>query len=89
MTMKVCKKYVAQKSAQWYENNRDRQKQNARNLRIGYRQTAKEYVWAYLTNHPCISCGESDPHTLEFHHARGEKIIEVSRLIGRGHLWKT
>jgi hypothetical protein len=33
-------------------------------------------------------CGETDPRVLEFHHDKGEKESEVSRLIGRGLLKK-
>jgi len=79
-----CKECVAKISGQWYENNRDRQRENAKRHRVVYRQTAREYIWDYLLNHPCISCGERDPCVLEFHHARGKKETDVSSLVGRG-----
>jgi hypothetical protein len=67
----------------WYERKKEYQKENASRHRKEYRQIAKEYVWDYLSTHPCSQCGENDPHCLEFHHI-GEKTTEVSRLIGRG-----
>ena len=77
---KVCRSSMG---VNWYERNKDYQKENARKHRSEYRQRAKEFVWDYLLTHPCAHCGESDPHCLEFHHV-GTKTIEVSRLIGRG-----
>ncbi|MBI5954475.1 MAG: hypothetical protein HY865_22690 [Chloroflexi bacterium] len=68
----------------WYERNKEYQKENAKKHRDEYRQKAKEFVWDYLSSHPCTSCGESDPHALEFHHARGNKESEVSRMVGNG-----
>lgn len=47
------------------------------------RQSAMEFVWEYLSNHPCVACGESDPVVLEFDHIKG-KDAEVSRLIADG-----
>ena len=57
--------------------------ENTNRIMKRYRQTAKEYVWDYLSKHPCVRCSETNPIVLEFHH-RGDKDIEVSRLIGRG-----
>ena len=79
----VCKECYAKRSAEWYEDNKDRQLENVRRNNQTYRVNAREYVLAYLLTHPCSSCGESDPRVLEFHH-EGEKSSEVSRLMGRG-----
>lgn len=79
----VCKECTAKRSNDWYYKNREHQMENTNRNRKRYRQTAKEYVWDYLSTHPCVRCGETNPIVLEFHH-RGDKDIEVSRLIGRG-----
>ena len=68
----------------WYIENSDYQKENASKHRIAYRQALREFVLEYLLTHPCMSCGETDPAVLEFHHVRGEKLNDVSVLIGRG-----
>lgn len=43
----------------------------------------KRIVLEYLSNHPCVDCGETDPIVLEFDHVRGEKIKNVSRMVAR------
>jgi hypothetical protein len=79
----VCKECTAVRSSNWYYQNQDRQKENVKRNNQNYREVAREYVWKYLSTHPCTQCGESDPIVLEFHH-KGNKDIEISRLIGRG-----
>jgi hypothetical protein len=81
----VCKECYAKRSNEWYQDNKERQIENARQNRIGYRIAARNCVMEYLSTHPCSICGESDPRVLEFHHV-GQKTNEVSRLIGRGSL---
>lgn len=43
---------------------------------------------AYLKEHPCVHCGESDIRVLDFDHAAGTKTADVSTLVGRGASWK-
>jgi hypothetical protein len=68
----------------WYKRNTKYQKENASKHRVEYRQTLREYAWEYLSTHPCVDCGETDPAVLEFDHVYGEKNQDVSVLIGRG-----
>lgn len=48
-------------------------------------ETSKR-VLEYLSTHPCVDCGESDPVVLEFDHVR-EKITDVARLVYDGFSW--
>lgn len=42
----------------------------------------RNYVWEYLSTHPCILCGESDIVVLEFDHIEPKlKFKEISMLI--------
>jgi hypothetical protein len=45
------------------------------------RQELTRYVYAYLAEHSCVDCGESDPIVLEFDHVRGTKVANVSKLV--------
>ena len=50
------------------------------------RQTRnRDWILKYLTEHPCIGCGESDPIVLHFDHRDGEeKFKGVSFLVKKG-----
>ena len=47
-------------------------------------QINKQFVFQYLTEHPCVDCGESDVIVLEFDHVRGVKRREISRMVYTG-----
>ena len=47
-------------------------------------QDLRLYALEYLSTHPCVDCGESDPAVLDFDHVTGEKNNDVSVIIGRG-----
>ena len=73
---RTCKKAT---DAAYYR--RDEGQQNERNRQN--RQRNREYVWAHLSAHPCLDCGEPDPVVLEFDHVRGQKVRAIGDLINR------
>lgn len=79
---KAC---IAAASADWYTRNRERQIENSARNRNRSKEEAREYVWDYLSTHPCVDCGESNPIVLDFDHVRGDKFASVSEMIMRGY----
>lgn len=67
----------------WYQKNKDHHLENVRDRKKRVRDEAREYVWNYLSKHPCQSCGASDPVVLEFHHREG-KDKAVSEMVADG-----
>ena len=41
------------------------------------------FVDQHLRSHPCVDCGETDIVLLEFDHVVGEKVMDLSSMIGR------
>jgi hypothetical protein len=79
----------AKMGADWYMKNREKQVKAGMKRRDEYKRRLRVYVWEYLSTHPCKSCGEIDPAALEFHHARGVKLKEVSKMLQNGASLKT
>jgi hypothetical protein len=81
-----CKTCVNAYKRSWYERNRAhhvavseaaKRERIARNARL---------IRDYLTEHPCVDCGEDDPVVLEFDHVRGVKHGNVSSMV-RSRSW--
>jgi hypothetical protein len=85
----VCKTCTAARSRKWYYENKERQIKNVSRNNRSYREKAREFIWDYFSAHPCSVCGETDPIVLEFHHIKGDKLMEISKLIGRGVTFET
>jgi hypothetical protein len=52
-------------------------------------QQAKDYVQKVLSERACVDCGENDPVVLDFDHVKGDKICDISRMVGCGfRIWK-
>ena len=69
-----------------YGRNRSREiaRTAARRLRLISENAPR--LHEYLTGHPCVDCGESDPVVLEFDHLR-DKRCDVTQLLWSGFLW--
>lgn len=81
-----CKKCHAEEKADYYERNKEKMLEYKWDRQQRKREEARQYVTQYLTTHPCIDCGETDPMVLTFDHVRGQKRMNVAELVNRGYL---
>jgi Zn finger protein HypA/HybF involved in hydrogenase expression len=84
-----CKCCQAEANKVHYQNNKqsylDRAK--ARNSRLIEENQRRLYI--YLSQHPCVDCGQTDVRVLEFDHVRGKKMESIARLVRLGISWAT
>jgi hypothetical protein len=80
---KECMKWYAKR---YFKGSaHDEHLKNIKERKKVAREVARQYVWDYLSNHPCVSCGEDDPRVLEFHHKdSAQKERDLSRMVGDG-----
>ena len=81
-----CRACFAEANARNYRKNHEREK--ARLLRhvAAKRARIQQDLVAYLSEHPCVDCGETDIVVLEFDHL-GDKLGNVSTLANGGRSW--
>jgi hypothetical protein len=67
---------IKQKEAKrrYYEANKDVVKAKAKAHTRDVRNRIRGWIYAYLLNHPCLDCGETDPIILEFDHFRDKEF---------------
>jgi hypothetical protein len=79
---RACMKMFNRQSYERRDEKRKREVQENRKRRV---MEVQQYVWDYLSVHPCVRCGESDPRVLEFVHIKGNKFQSISKMISDGH----
>ena len=81
-TCRACKS-VQQKK--WYARKRETHIANVKGTIEQARAEAHQFVRDYLSTHPCVDCGESNPIVLEFDHVQGQKRMAISEMCTRGY----
>lgn len=77
-------------SAAWYVANRETHKRNTSHRQREAREEYHRRSFAYLDQHLCVDCGETDLVVLEFDHLEGEeKVREVASLVSALVAWRT
>jgi hypothetical protein len=78
---KVCKRAY---NKSLYLKNKSHADNIKRNQQYSFLK-CRQYIRAYLMQHPCIDCGETDPIVLEFDHVNSsDKSFNISFGAGRG-----
>lgn len=82
-----CRFCQAEANSRHYQNNKQIYLERAltRNVRVNTEN--KRRLYAYLSSHPCVDCGETDIRCLEFDHVRGNKTIDIARLLDHAISW--
>lgn len=87
---KHCRDCMSEFNKASYAKKGDEEKQRIYDNRNKRGEAAKQYVWEYLSTHPCVECGESDPRLLEFDHIDPKtKRHNVSNMTGGRHSIET
>lgn len=77
---KTCRNIEANKV---YKENPEPHKARVALINKKIRKRNQDFVIAYLSNHPCVDCGETDPVILEFDHVLPGKLATISKLVDK------
>lgn len=76
----TCRDCQSKQRKKWYKKNKEKHKKTVRKNKKKAIAAAQQFIWDYLSNHPCVDCGETNPVVLEFDHVRGRKKQPVGDL---------
>ena len=81
---KTCRECQHKHQDNWYQSHKETHLGNVKERKEDVRARNRQWVWEYLSTHPCIECGERDPMVLEFHHRHG-KTMAVGQMVSEGY----
>jgi len=84
-----CRYCQAESNKTHYQNNKQAYLDRAKSRNDRIIEENQRRLYAYLSTHPCVDCGETDVRVLEFDHVRGKKLRNISLLLGQGYSWET
>lgn len=82
-----CKSCRSSRGKTWYAQNTHVQKSRAYPRNKSVLLENRKRIYEYLSQHPCVDCGESRPVVLEFDHVRGVKRMAVASMTR--YSWKS
>jgi hypothetical protein len=82
-----CRPCILQYKKDHYRDNSDYYKKKAREGKKNYKERISSRLFDYLSTHPCVDCGMSDPRALEFDHVKG-KGAGIHRMVSGQVPWE-
>lgn len=82
-----CKFCLSQASKRHYQKNKQIYIARSRARDKITIEDSRRRLAAYLTDHPCVDCGQLDIRVLEFDHVRGDKRDDIARMIEMSYSW--
>lgn len=82
---KHCRDCMRKFNRQSYKRRSEEKHTQVKENRKTRYEEARQFIWDYLSTHPCEKCGERDPVVLEFHHVKGRKVMEVTNMPRNGN----
>ena len=80
----TCKKCSDARRVQDARKNPERAYATQRRALNKKRLVLRDFVALFLSENPCVDCGEADPEVLEFDHVRGVKRYAISTMVTTG-----
>ena len=82
----LCKPCNIARNQRWYREHPEVRWARMDEYNRRRKRKLQELLLAYLEDHPCVDCGESDPIVLDFDHLR-DKVANVSLMVLRKRPW--
>ena len=81
----ACKPCRVAERLEYYQRNKEKELKYKHGRQVDKREEARHFVFTYLSDHPCVDCGESDPMVLTFDHVQGDKKMNLSQMVNQGY----
>lgn len=67
-TQKKCRPCKQAYDRDYHANRSPVKRERKLSLQVQRIDKARQFIWDYFSEHPCVVCGETDPVVLEFDH---------------------
>lgn len=84
----MCKSCLRRQRKQTYQARRSYYVAYNVRLKTERRRRYIQRIIEYLSKHPCVDCGESDPVVLDFDHVGDDKTANISYLLSMVAGWE-
>ena len=83
----ACRECSHARFKAYYDKDREAHRKAVKERNKKVTTTNRQKLYEYLSEHPCLDCGEDRPIVLEFDHLR-DKRMGVARMVADSYSWK-